>query len=201
LVFSGSAQLLALLCLPSAVSAAELTQGSQFDFHFGMLSASFTGPSPQTTGSFSVTNTLGLAYESFSSAKSSYVFSSVLAYSLAKAQVDYMGVGFGRRFYLGSDGMAFEAVDKGVSIVSVPTWRYYAGFDGNVAMVDALDVTSSYIVEGAVFDLTGEFGIIYQLSRNVGLNFEVGLSYGFGFSSVALGEQSKRFLVGFTKFL
>lgn len=183
-----------LIFLSSVKSHAEVTL-SQIHLRAGMVMASFSAPGllPEEA-SFSVMPTFDVEYERYLNIRSSYVLKGVFAMDLATSIVKYYYAGVGQRFYFGSLGTAVVADSPGISVVSQPKMRYYIGYDVGISQTVIKSFTSSLQVFTSMVDIGGTVGFIYQMTKNMGIEGLGGVSYGYGFSSVAI---SGLFMKGF----
>ncbi|MBC7692645.1 MAG: hypothetical protein H7222_12865 [Methylotenera sp.] len=184
------------------VEAASLFKGAQFHFRTGPLSATLSGKAAEVSGGrgFSVSNTIDLDGEVFTSSRDSYVIRGILAHDLASAQTMYAYMGVGRRFYLWSNGMVVETMEKGTSVTSVPKWRYYVGADAGFARVVAFNYGPVLEVASTLIDIGVHGGAIYQMTKSLGIDLHLGKSMGFGFSSVTVGCSTTRMFLGLSYF-
>lgn len=190
------------LASASPATADEFVRSSQANVRTGMLSANFSGASSAATGSFSVFTTMDLEYERFTGPKSSYLVRTLFAFDQTSARVMYSYAGFGRRFYFGSSrGPAYE-VGEGTELVSYsPGLRMFAGFDVGISRV-VIDVRGSVFESAsALMDFGGHGGLAYPITRNVSFTGQLGYSYGYGFSSVAVGATIMKALFGVSIYL
>ena len=188
--------LAAALLVLGADSRAETT-GSQFHFRTGMVSGNFGGA---VSGSFSVTNSMDFDYEIFSATKRSWVLRSIMAYDLTEARLMYAYTGVGRRFYIKSNGMMFDDAQGGNRVSAVPKMRYYLGFDAGISQVVVKTFGTVLQASSALLDLGGHAGLIYQVSKAVGVDAQFGYTIGQGFSSVTVGAKTMRVLLGVSYF-
>lgn len=168
---------------------------SQLHFRSGLVGASFDG---SRSGSFLVPTSLDLEYELFLSSKRSIAFRTIIAVELPESLPRYSYFGAGTRYYLGSQGMSFNQGDKQITVKSIPTTRYYIGVDGGFSIIILQSLGSVLQVMSSMVDLGTSFGVIRQITPDLGFHSQVGLSAGFGFNSSALVCVTYRGLVGLT---
>jgi hypothetical protein len=141
-------------------------------------------------------------YEIFSaSTKSSFLLQGTLGYNSSQGQIPYANMGVGWRYYFKSVGMAYDMTNGGDHLASVPTWRYYADLNVGFTDIIAKTVTSVLSINSSLLEGGANIGAIYQISRNMGIDARLGMSYGMGFSSIALGGTTTKIFLGVSCFL
>ncbi|MEO5969696.1 MAG: hypothetical protein ABIQ95_07185 [Bdellovibrionia bacterium] len=170
---------------------------SQFHFRMGYLNTGFSGV---LTGSFSNINAFDLEYEILTSSHASFTLRTTLVYDISNARVLYSYTGIGRRFYLFSNGMAYDFSDSstGDQVVSNPQWRTYVGGDFGLSQVVVKSFGTVLQTQSALVEFGPNVGGIFQLSKSFGLELQLGLSLGLGFSSVSVSAVTVRSLIGGT---
>lgn len=180
--------------------AGETSIGSnQLDVHLGMVSGSFSGLN--ISGSFSVPMSIDVGYEVFSSAKKSTIFRGILSNDLTTSTIAYSYVGVGRRFYFNSTGMGFESSDDFNQISIIPKRRYYAGIELGSSQVMVKQFGPTLQTQSSLIDFGANVGTIFQVSRTVGIDAQLGLGFGYGFSAVSVSGTITKFLLGVTYFM
>lgn len=188
-----------LALLPKTAAAdVDLTLGNEIHIRMGMLDGNYPLASLHVDDSFSVSNSLDAEIEHFTSTRSSWILRTMFAYDLSKAQMMYAYTGIGKRWYFWSDGMEFGASDGDSSVTTSVKRRYYVTAEAGLAevLVETIGSPSVLDISTADYEIGANVGVIQQMSRNWGLEAQVGYGYGFGFSSVAVGGTILRVLLG-----
>jgi hypothetical protein len=187
------------LCLLGASNSAcaDSTTTSQFHFRMGYLNTGFSGV---LTGSFSSINAFDLEYEILTSSRGSFTLRATLVYDISSARMLYSYTGIGKRYYLFSNGMAYDFSDSSTAdqIVSIPKWRAYAGGDFGISQVVVKSFGTVLQTQSALVEFGPNVGGIFQISKSLGLELQLGLSLGLGFSSVSVSAVTMRGLLGGT---
>ena len=177
-----------------------LISDSQLNVNWGMVSGSFTGGSG-FKGSISVPTSIDVGYEVFSSSRKSLLFRAILSNNLSESRIAYSYAGVSRRYYLGSSGMGFTNSDGVTNVVSIPQRRFYAGVDVGVSQVLVAEQGPVLQVNSGLIDFGGHLGAIFQMSPTIGINAQVGMAFGYGFSAIAVSGTINRIFLGITYFL
>ena len=149
-----------------------------------------------TEESFSLFTGIDLGFEFFISNKASWNIRGTFVEDMQRSRLLYMYAGIGRRFYLFSNGFYRSSIQDNRTINIVPRWRYYIGADVGIARVVNGNYGSVFEIASAVVEAGGHGGMIYQISQKIGVEAQVALSIGLGFSTVSLTSTTTRFLVG-----
>ena len=185
---------LALLVATTA-NAEDDFRNHQLHVRTAMLNTSISGGG--VTKSYSVSNTLDFEYEVFTNSKSSTSFRGILAHSLTLARTVYAFMGVGKRNYFGSTGIVGHLSGNGFEVDHVPKKRYYYGFDlGYSSGVITVLKGTPFQTVTSMIDVGVMVGFMYQLSRSIAIDTQLGFSYGYGFSGVAAAAQTQRMLIG-----
>jgi hypothetical protein len=185
--------LFAFLILISAFAKAD--DNTQLHIRTGMLDGKYYGP---TGGDFVVTSTLDIDHETFLANRRSRVFRAILGIDIISAKPFYTYAGTGMRFYLNSKGMYFDRSDESYRILSYPKFRYYLGWDAGIAQVIVRSLGKVLQVVSSMIDVGACGGAVWQVDRNFGVEAHLGLTSGYGFSSVAVVGHTARVLLGVT---
>lgn len=172
-----------------------LAADSQLHIRTGILQGKYWGAQ---SGEFLVPNTFDAEYEVFLANSRSFLFRSMLAMELTTAKPYYSYSGIGMRYYLASKGMMFDAQDEGVSIISIPKWRYYVGWDFGISTAIVQSLGKVLQIMSTMIDFGGHAGVIYQVDSTFGIEGHVGATTGQGFSSVSVVGVTLRAFVGGT---
>jgi hypothetical protein len=172
---------------------------SQLHLRAGLVTGSVSSPDIAEANRISVPSALDFEFELLQSTRRSYFVRSLLAFDVGAAITQYMYTGVGFRYYLGSSGGVISASDGRTELVSVPRRRIY--FSGELGYAQAVvqqfsETVSALTVNSSMIDAGLNAGYVVQLDRNLGLELQAGLGYGLGFSSVAAGALTFRFLGG-----
>lgn len=184
-----------------AMKASEVGNISEIHARTGMVNGKFVGPTVESSGSFSVLTTLDVEYEKHTQTQQSYLLRGIIAYDQKTALMDYFYAGIGGRYYFQSQGRPLVDTYANDMIRSIPRWRFYGGWDAGLSQVLVITRGPVFQTYSTLFDVGVNGGAIYQLSDRVGLDFQLGYSFGYGFSSVAVVGNTVRALFGATFFL
>jgi hypothetical protein len=192
-------QILALLFffVAPGLIYAEGNTTSQLHYRVGYLGTSFSGV---LTGSISNFNSFDLEYEILSSSRVSFSLRTTLVYDVTNARVLYSYTGVGRRYYFLSNGMEYDYSDPNSAdhVISIPKWRAYAGGDFGISQVVVKSFGAVLQTQSALVDFGPNLGGIFQLSKAMGLELQLGLSLGLGFTTVSVSAVTFRALLGGT---
>lgn len=169
----------------------------QFHARVGLLDASYAG-SGLGRRTFAVPTTADLELEVFTARDESFHLRSMMAMELNTDRVDYTYAGFGKAYYLLGRGKSDIRSEKDISIKTIPTTRYYWGWNVGVAQVLVVPyglVLASY---STTLDISLDAGVIHQVSENLGIELRTGVGTGYGFSAVTVTGVTFQALVGVT---
>jgi hypothetical protein len=170
---------------------------NQLHLNYGLLYGSYSGP---VTGKFVVPTSLDVSYEWFSSNQGSFFIRATFAEDLVAVTPYYIYAGVGMNHYFLSKGMTTDLTDKDTTIIAVPKWRYYFGWDAGMAQVTVKTLGPILSVVSTTLDMGAHVGTIYQIDRKIGIEALLGTSVGYGFSAVAVTGFTGRFFIGATYF-
>lgn len=185
--------------VPQAAQA--MDDAPQLELHLLTGSDSGHAQGSNINGTLTISDPVELQVELFSSLRSSTYFRNLIAYNFSSSVLNYLGFFVGRRIYLGSNGARYDQGEDGVEVVSQPRWRYFLGADVGFTEIAAATVGSVLTVPSSQFELGASAGIIYQVSKNVGIELQVGGGYGFGISDVQINTAIERLDLGLTIYL
>ena len=191
---------------PSPVRAELTATASQMHVRTGMVQGSISGAATSAQQNaaakgFSIANSFDVDVEFFKTSKRSIFIRSTLAYDLSDSRVKYFYVGVGRRWYLGSDGMMFDASDQGTAVSWQPKNRYYLGVDGGISQTLALSLTQAFGEYSTGIEVGAHGGATIPVGKTLGLDVQAGFGYAYGFTSVSVTTTVIRFLVGVSLYL
>jgi hypothetical protein len=197
-----TAMLGTIMVTGSARAADEAIGETQNQLHFrvGDISGNFSGS--EATGSFSSVTSLDAEYEKFYSNQSSFLLRLATSYESSESRLVYLYTGAGWRHYFWSTGRPYDVSDSQTHVTMASRWRYYFGLDAGLSQVSVTTAAPAPVEEtnSTVIEAGGNFGLIYQVSKNVGLEAEPGMTVGLGFSSVPVGGTATRILFGMSYF-
>ena len=139
---------------------------------------------------------MDIEYEIFKGSRKSLIFRVLLDFDTLNSRVQYGVAGMGNRYYFGSNGMSFDVADHETSIIQQPTKRFYFGWDAGVGNVILRSFGQTLTANSVTLDVGGAAGFIYQFSHSIGLDLQVGYTYGYGFSNIAATTTTTRILFG-----
>ncbi|MEQ1875609.1 MAG: hypothetical protein ABL958_03120 [Bdellovibrionia bacterium] len=186
---------LAVLLLVLSASMAFADDNTQLHVRTGLLDGKYFGA---TSGDFQVTSTLDIDHETFIANRRSRVFRAILGIDLISAKPFYTYAGTGMRFYVNSKGMRFDRSDDQYALMSYPRYRYYFGWDAGIAQVIVRSLGKVLQVVSSMIDIGVCGGAVWQVDRDFGIDLHVGVTSGYGFSSVAVVGYTTRALLGMT---
>lgn len=189
-----------ITALTLIVSFAEKTHASTSQLHAatGMISGSYAGV---LTTTFSISQAVNIEYELFKKSTESNFFKTTFAIDPETGKMVYYGAFTGGRYYVYSTGMIFNSSDTKNSVRSVPTWRFYGGWDLGISQVVVENVGASLTVISTLFDMGGHAGMIYQVGNSWGIEAKYGMSYGYGFSTVSVTGTATTAFLGITIYM
>ena len=174
-----------------------LADNSILHFRTGSLSAAYGGDTV-SDGNFTLPSALDTELELFMNTKSALIFRSILGIDMSTSQTRYLSASAGVRHYFRSIGHAFRSSDDGATLSVSPKWKYYAGYEGGVAQVLVVDFNRVLSTYSTLFEIGLNIGAVWQASRNVGVETQIGYTNGFGFSNVSVSGNSLRAFLGVT---
>lgn len=176
-------------------SARAQLNNNQFHFRTGFFSASYNGVGVGSQA-FSNMMTLNIEYEFFKSTRVSHALRSIIAMDFSSAKLMYFSAGYGQRFYLGGPGMKFFRQEGNISVLSVPKLRYYIGYNVGISQAIIRSINEALQVVSSLLDFGFEGGGSYSITKSVAMDLSTGMSYGWGFSSVAVTGITMHMLLG-----
>jgi len=186
-----------ILTQQDLVYADDSNSASQFHFRTGFVEAKVSGV---VTNSFRLSLPIDMEYELFRSTRSSYTLRMMIGYDISGARIPYIYTGIGRRFYFSSTGMEVDESGSGMRVVSMPLWRYYFGGDIGLSQTTVTSFGTVLQSQSVGLDLGPNAGIIYQLTKSFGLEFQGGVNFALGFTTVSVNTFTYRALLGGTYF-
>lgn len=189
----------ALLCL-AGTSAHAQQEKSRFALRMGYFNDSFAG-SGVVTKPFTDIMTLNIEYEFFQTGRESRVLRTVMAMDFASTKMMYFNAGYGQRYYIGGSGMRFARQEGNISMIAVPKIRYFVGFDAGIGQVIVNSISAVAQINSSVIDVGFDGGMTYAIGETMALSLSSGMSFGWGFSSVAVTGTTMHFLVGISQYL
>jgi hypothetical protein len=170
----------------------------QIHLREGIVLGSYDGV---VTSELSTTAIFDLEYEVFLDNTTSYFIRSMMTMDFDKSAVDYQYLGGGMKYYFLSKGMFFNTITKGTGIVSMPRWRFFAGWAIGTSTVRLQDFGELLQVSSSTFEVGGQIGTIYQVWKSLGVELQYSADVSTGFTSVSVGGSVHRIMFGITYFL
>ncbi|MCB0366698.1 MAG: hypothetical protein H6624_00765 [Bdellovibrionaceae bacterium] len=185
-----------------ASSAWAIDKGAKYQVHLraGLMQGTYSGSNVEGR-TFSVPTTLDVELEVFRGRDESFTTRAIMAMELGDNRVNYTYAGVGRTYYLWSRGRKDVRKEKFVQIANIPKTRYYWSWNGGIAQVLAIPFGLVLATYSTTLDLSVAGGMIYQVTPNLGLEFQMGTGLGYGFSTVTVTGVTVRALFGVTYFL
>lgn len=177
--------------LTSLVRAADLS----FTFQSGVINGSYLGAD---SGDIEMASTMDLSAEVITSSRESYVARSSISLDPETAIIRYLYAGMGRRFYLFSRTQTQGFADGSHKISVQPKVQYFVTGELGVSQVVIRQVTPALSIQSTSIEYGGSLGMIYPVSKTVGVFASGGLGKGIGISSVAVDSTIFKAMVGIT---
>jgi len=133
---------------------------------------------------------INIEYEIFQSSRVSHALRSVISMDYAKAKLMYLTLGFGQRFYLGSQGLRFVRQESNVTVIAVPKLRYHLGYNVGISQANVRNFSASLETSSSLLDFGIDTGVSFAMGKKMSLGLSLGANYGWGFSSVAVTSIS-----------
>jgi len=172
-----------------------MAKSSQLNTRLGIVSGRYTGP---VEGNFFVPNAIDVEFCLFLKPHKTINFRSLLALELPEAKPFYTYAGIGIRHYLGSSGLSFNRSENGFNLSSIPTKRYYIGYDIGISQAIVKSYGTVLQAVSLMLDVGVTAGATYQINGRLGIDLSVGASAAFGFSSVGSVGAIWRAMIGTT---
>ena len=182
-------------CTLVVTAQARADQDTRLYLRTAMASGSFAGADPTNSGSFSVMPALDIEFERFKTNTKSFIFRTTIAYGTATGVMSYLYTGVGERYYL-SGTKKTERAEEGFSISSSSKMQYYLGWDAGLATANVKQVSSVLAVTSTLMDFGASLGMNYGITESISLNLGGTMSYGYGFSGLAVTGLVMRFYGG-----
>lgn len=186
----------------------------QFSFTTGMIQGGYSSPLVQQTsdgevdesnttdelsGGFSVVPSLQAVLEVFPDSFRSSLFAKTnIAMDSATGKMKYNYLGVGQKVYYSGYGIPRSFTESGFTYKADPKTRKYYGWDVGLSRVLVASFSTSLSAVSTALDFGGHWGMIKMMGESWGLNVEVGASYAFGFSTVAVSGTNIKIFVGGT---
>lgn len=186
----------------------------QFTFRTGMVKGSYSNPLTGTQedggqggsntkselegGGFSVMPTIDIEAEMFTTIKRSYLARTIIGMDLTSGKMKYNYLGFGLKNYYKGVGIPQIFLGRGNAFKIIPKTRIYYGFDFGFSRVSVVSFGSVLSAVSTGFDAGANWGYTKQMSKDWGFNFQGGLSYAYGFSTVSAAGMNIKILFGAT---
>lgn len=192
-------KLLSLLLISFICESAMANEKSDFQMYVrtGTIYGNYDGV---FDGEFNVDLAFDIGGEYFVAPNGSVIFRFIHALDNPDSVPFYTYTGSGFRYYFDGRGPRSEQQDRTLFFSSNPKLRLYAATELGVAQV--IVKTFGPVVQSVASMV--EWGLntggIYQISKNVGVEVQVGGTLGFGISSTSVNGSTARALVGMTYF-
>jgi len=171
----------------------------QIHLRTGVFSGSYSGPGVDKQ-TFSVPTTMDFEFEVFTNSRRSFNFRAIVVMETDTNRVNYTYAGMGQSFYVFSKGRRDFRKEKDTLYYSTPKVRYYWGWSAGIAQVLAIPFGLVLATYSTTLDLSLNGGVIYQMNKDLGLEFRGGAGLGYGFSTVTVTGNTVRALLGLTYF-
>ena len=149
-------------------------------------------------GGFAVLPSLDADIELFSNTKKSYFARMTIAMDMGTGKMNYNYFGLGTRNYYKGAGIQriFHGKDNYIKVI--PKTKQYYGYDLGLSRVSVVSFGPVLSAVSTGIDFGAHWGYTKQVSPNWGLNFETGLSYAYGISTISSSGMNIKILFGAT---
>jgi hypothetical protein len=171
----------------------------QVHFRQGFYNAVFKG-NGDANGAFSLDRVLDFEYENVVSNRQTFLVRGILGVEVDSAQVKYAFGGIGQRYYFKSNALQWKVMEDGLMMNYVPRLSFYLGFDFGIAQVQVVNYGPVLSAYSTLIEYGGSGGVIYNIYKTIGLEGQLGMSYGNGFSSVAVTSQIIKIYIGLSMY-
>jgi hypothetical protein len=174
-------------------AAASGTGDVQTHLRIGVVNGTFTG---SADGSFNVPSSIEGEGEYLYGNRFSSFARATLSLESSSGQFKYIFMGLGQRYYLFSRSGAIESDHEGVLVEIRPRMRYFIEGVLGISQVQIKAVTSTLIAQSTLLEYGAGAGLIYQISKTIGIEGNLGIAKGFAVSSVSVDALIVRGLLG-----
>ena len=182
----------------------------QVFFNMGMVNGTYSNPLvdggeedannstnvSNAESGFSVVPSFNFGLEYFSDLKTSYFTRAIISMDTATGKMRYSYLGLGGNKYFSSVGLMRSYVNKDAIVKSFPKWRHYYGWDLGLSRVIVVSFGNTLNAVSTGLDFGGHLGTNYHMGKTWALNMQLGMSYAFGFSTVAVTGTNMKFFFG-----
>jgi hypothetical protein len=175
------------------------TGAGQAHFRQGFYNATFKG-NGDANGSFTLNRVLDFEYENIISNRQTFLVRGILGVEVETAQVKYAFGGIGQRYYFSSNALQWKVMEDGLMMSYLPRLSFYLGWDFGIAQVQVVNYGPVLSAYSTLIEYGGSGGFIYNIYKTIGLEGQLGMSYGNGFSSVAVTSQIVKMYIGLSMY-
>jgi hypothetical protein len=191
--------LVTILVLISGLQSLANTGVGQAHFRNGFYNASFKG-NGEANGSFTLDRVMDFEYENIISNRQTFLVRGILGVEVKTAQVKYAFGGFGQRYYFNSNALQWKVMENGLMMSYIPRLAFYMGWDFGISQVQVINYGPVLSAYSTLIEYGASGGVIYNIYKTIGLEGQLGMSYGNGFSSVAVTSQIVKMYIGVSMF-
>jgi hypothetical protein len=159
----------------------------------GTLDVSYTGA---FRGKLDLGSTLALTGEVLTDNSSSLISQGIISLDANSAIMKYMYAGIGRRFYFYSNPTELALNLDQTKIIIKPIRQFFMTIEAGLGQVNVYSLTSSLSSIATVFEYGASVGMNHPVSKHIGLFGTLGISKGYGFSSVTIDSTATKMLLG-----
>lgn len=201
--------LIFMMMLTATKALASKWDNFQFVFNLGLVNGAYSNPiddsdaATAATGGnliaengFSVAPSFNFGVEYFSDLKTSWFTRAIIAMDSTEGKMRYQYLGLGGNKYISSVGLMRSYVNEDVILKSFPRWRHFYGWDLGLSRVIVVSFGPALNSVSTAIDFGGHIGTNYHMGRNWALNAQLGMSYAFGFSTVAVTGTNFKIFFG-----
>lgn len=182
-------------------SSYAIDRSAKYQLHFrgGLMQGSYSGASIESR-TFMVPTTTDIEVEAFIDRDEAFTLRAMMAMEMSNNRVNYTYAGAGKTYYLGARGRKEVKSERSVQITMIPKTRSYWGYSVGIAQVLAIPFGLVLSAYSTTLDASVATGLIHQITPNLGLEGQLGVGMGYGFSTVTVTGMTIRGLFGVTYF-
>jgi hypothetical protein len=159
----------------------------------GYIDVAYTGP---FSGSLNLGSTIDLNAEVITDDTASLFGHGTLSLDAETAVMKYMYAGIGRRIYVFSHASELSMNLDRSKIIITPKRQFFVSFEAGLGQVNVFSLTDSLSSIATVFEYGISAGMNWPVSKHIGLFSSIGVSQGYGFSSVTINSQILKAMFG-----
>lgn len=166
---------------------------NELSIRTGLLSGKYSG---QFKDSFTIASTFDIDYQFTRTRRQANYFRFTMALDYPDSRPFYTYTGTGYRFFLNSIGRDFLGQEESVIMSLSPRLRFFLAPEFGVAQVIVKSFGPTIQSVSNLFEIGVHSGAILQITRRLSAEIQPGITFGYGFSSVATTGINLRLLGG-----